>query len=107
LALIDPAGSSDYEIFKHFEAHRWPAIVVLPAARFLAESSDSDRNAYPEDKPQHHATIATRFAIRQFSANFSEHDYFCNVIGRPLLREKDVGRQKSPVTNACWNDAEA
>ncbi|MFK7893792.1 MAG: SUMF1/EgtB/PvdO family nonheme iron enzyme, partial [Granulosicoccus sp.] len=81
-----------------------PAMVVIPAGRFLMGSPDGEGD--DDEHPQHEVIIKEPFAMGQYAVSFAEYDVFCRSTKRELA-EDDFGREKQPVINVSWHDAVA
>ncbi|MGH8499760.1 MAG: formylglycine-generating enzyme family protein, partial [Methylococcales bacterium] len=60
-----------------------------------------------DEAPQHEVTIAQPFAIGKFEVTFAEYDRFAQATGRPLPDDSGWGRDRQPVINVSWIDAQA
>ncbi len=80
-------------------------MVVIPAGSFMMGSSDADKQADSDEKPQHKVAIAKAFAIGKYEVTFDEYDYFAKATQRELPNDSGWGRGKRPVINVSFKDA--
>jgi formylglycine-generating enzyme required for sulfatase activity len=82
-----------------------PEMIVVPAGSFMMGSTDKD--AYPNEFPQHPITIAKPFAVAKFELTFDEWDT-CVAYGdcNPHINDAGWGRGQRPVINVTWDEAQ-
>ena len=82
-----------------------PTMVVVPGGKFLMGSLKG--NGDSAEQPQHEVTISKPFAIGKYELTFAEWDR-CVADGGCAYRPGDQGwgRDKRPVINISWNDAQ-
>jgi serine/threonine-protein kinase PpkA len=79
-----------------------PSMVPIPAGSFtMGHSADSSL------APTHRVNINYAFAISQFEITFAEYDLFAQATNRALPGDNRWGRDRRPVINVSWNDAQA
>ncbi|WP_292932596.1 SUMF1/EgtB/PvdO family nonheme iron enzyme [Noviherbaspirillum sp.] len=79
-----------------------PDMVALPAADFTMGSNASD----PSEKPAHHVSIATPFAIGKYEVTVAQWDA-CVEGGGCQPSPNGSGRPKNtPVRDVSWDDAQ-
>jgi len=102
---VEDRGLRDFEVFR--DAPFAPEMVVIPAGEFWMGSADDDPDAYDDEKPRHLVRIARRFAIGRYPVTFAEWDA-CHAAGgtRHRPKDEDWGRERMPVINVSWHDAE-
>jgi formylglycine-generating enzyme required for sulfatase activity len=81
-----------------------PEMVVLPAGSF--RMGDEGAEAYPYEKPVHAVTIGRPFAMGRFEVTFEEYDRFCRATGHSQPPDQGGGRERMPVMNVSWRDAQ-
>lgn len=79
--------------------------VDIPGGSFLMGSpiSEFDRSEY---EIQHQVTLGA-FKMSKFEVTFAQYDLFCNATGRKKPADNGWGRDKRPVVNVSWDDANA
>jgi formylglycine-generating enzyme required for sulfatase activity len=83
-------------------------MVVLPSGSFWMGSAEDDADGYPNECPQHKVTIAYQLAMGRYPVTFEEWDACVadsGVSHKP--KDKGWGRDKRPVINVSWDDAQA
>ena len=86
-----------------------PEMVVIPKGSFIMGSSEGEPERAADEGPQHEVTIGYGLAVGKFEVTFAEWDA-CVVSGgcngyRP--EDEGWGRDRRPVINVSWNDAQA
>lgn len=81
-----------------------PAMVVIPAGKFLMGSPANEAGRNDWEGPQHWVTVR-RFALGQTEVTFDDYDRFARATGRPLPFDHHWGRGSRPVINVSWRDA--
>ncbi|MGO9172560.1 MAG: formylglycine-generating enzyme family protein [Rhodomicrobium sp.] len=83
-----------------------PEMVVIPAGKFMMGSPESEEGHNQNEGPQHEVTIAKPFAVGKFTVTFAEWDA-CTAAGacRKAI-DSGWGRDKRPVINLSWDDAQ-
>ena len=84
-----------------------PELVVIPAGEFMMGSTDEEEGAYEDERPQHRVTIGRRSAIGRCPVTFAEYDRFCEAKQREKPEDQGWGRERRPVINVSWQDAQA
>jgi formylglycine-generating enzyme required for sulfatase activity len=86
-----------------------PELVRIPAGPFLMGSSDSDKYAYDDEKPQHKVELA-EYYIGKYPVTNAEYQVFVGEAGREAPVHwrtywffEDLAGY--PVTNVSWHDA--
>jgi formylglycine-generating enzyme required for sulfatase activity len=106
-AGADPATLPDLAVFRDIDAPWCPEMVVLPAGTFLMGSPETDKDASPWEKPQHRVTIGARFSVGRYPVTFEEYDRFVDETGSKRPDDRGWGRDRRPVINVSWQDAQA
>jgi sulfatase modifying factor 1 len=77
--------------------------VYIPAGTFTMGSpkSEADRN---DDETQHQVTLSA-FKMSRYEITFEQYDLFCEATGREKPNDEGWGRDKRPVINVNWDDA--
>lgn len=83
-----------------------PELVVIRPGGFMMGSTEEEEGSDAFERPQHHVTIAERFAIARYPVTFREYDWFCEAIGRKKPGDEGWGRGQRPVINVSWDDAQ-
>lgn len=91
------------------ECDKCPEMVVVPAGSFIMGSPDSELNRAKYEGPQHRVTFARQFAVGKFAVTFDEWDACVTDGGCSGYSpsDKSWGRDRRPVINVSWNDANA
>ena len=111
-------------------------MVKIKAGNFIMGSSDSDQDAWAEEKPQHEVKLTRDFLIGKYPVTFDEFAFFVKEEGfrtecerngkgswgydsatnrrigkaQPVYNWRNPGfpqTGKDPVVNVTWNDAQA
>ncbi len=82
-----------------------PEMVVIPAGRFLM-GCVSGRDCYIDEGPVHEVTVAS-FALSKYEVTFEEYDRFTEATGGARADDRGWGRDRRPVVNVSWEDAQA
>jgi len=106
-AGTDPAALPNFAVFRDIEAPWCPEMVVLPAGTFMMGSSETDEEADDDERPQHRVTIGTRFAVGRYPVTFAEYDRFAEETGSDKPEDMGRGRDRRPVINVSWENAQA
>jgi formylglycine-generating enzyme required for sulfatase activity len=85
------------------ECAHCPAMVVLPAGKFLMGSPSGQGTA--DEQPQHEVAIARPFAAGKFEVTFDEWDRCAAEKACVSAADSDWGRGQRPVINVTWADA--
>ena len=80
-----------------------PEMVWLPGGTFTMGDDQSDQG---NEKPAHLVTLSP-FAIGKYPVTFEECDSFCEATDRKKPSDKGWGRNRRPVINISWDDAQA
>ncbi|TVR84546.1 MAG: formylglycine-generating enzyme family protein [Rhodospirillales bacterium] len=99
---LPPPGT----VFRDVDAPWCPEMVVVPAGTFLMGSPDDEEGRDRNEGPQHRVAIAKPFAIGKFPVTFAEYDYFCEQTSRDKPSDSGAGRNRRPVINVSWEDAQ-
>jgi formylglycine-generating enzyme required for sulfatase activity len=87
-------------------------MIVVRAGKFMMGSPKTEKNSetkkYSEDieYPQHKVSIHRDFAVSKYSVTFADWDVCLSVGGCPPITDSDWGRDKWPVINLTWDEAE-
>lgn len=81
-----------------------PEMVVIPAGVF--RMGDIQGGGYDHEKPVHEVRISKRFAIGKYEVTFADYDKFAKATGQKLPEDGGWGRDKRPVIDVSWEDAE-
>jgi formylglycine-generating enzyme required for sulfatase activity len=83
------------------------AMVYVPAGEFLMGSTDADKNAYDDEKPQHRVYL-DGYWIYQTEVTVAQYRKFCQAMGRQMPPEPEWKWQDAhPIVNVTWDDAAA
>jgi formylglycine-generating enzyme required for sulfatase activity len=113
LAFCGPAPSrADERALKPGESFKdcttdCPEMIVVRAGSFAMGSTADEAGHKPTEEPQHNVTIAKPFAVSKFEVTFAEWDA-CAANGdcAPHVSDGGWGRDRQPVINVSWNDAQ-
>jgi hypothetical protein len=94
-------------VFRDIDAPWWPEMVEVPPDEFMMGSADGDIEAHDEEKPQHPVQIAYRLAVGRYPVTFEEFDHFASAKKRVPPHDRTWGRERRPVINVSWDDAQA
>lgn len=83
-----------------------PEMVEIPAGSFNIGSPDGEPGRDGTESPAHKVTIQ-RFALGLYEVTFAEYDAFALATGRKLPDDQGWGRERRPVINVSWDDAQA
>ena len=78
-----------------------PEMVVVPGGEYMMGSP-----RFRNEGPQHKVTIANPFAVSKFDVTFSDWDACVSVDGCPRVTDSGMGRDRKPVINVTWDDAQ-
>lgn len=81
-----------------------PEMVAVEPGEFMMGSDDP---AHQDERPQHPVTIGYGFAIGRYPVTFEEYDAFCGVTRAPLPDDNGWGRDRRPVINVSWEEAQS
>jgi formylglycine-generating enzyme required for sulfatase activity len=84
-----------------------PEMIVVPAGQFEMGSPPSENGRFENEGPPHEVTIARAFAISKFDVTFDDWDTCVSVGGCARTDDQGFGRERRPVINVSWNDAQA
>jgi hypothetical protein len=85
--------------FLHGDAEG-PEMIWLPGGSFrMGDDSISDA------EPVHDVTLSS-FSIGKYPVTFEEYDAFCDATSREKPSDEDWGRERRPVINVSWEDAQ-
>jgi formylglycine-generating enzyme required for sulfatase activity len=85
-------------------ANGCPAMIVVPAGKFIMGSPDNESGRNASEGPQHEVTVAKPFAISKFEVTFEEWDA-CVAAAACLPAKDGWGRGKMPLINVSWRGA--
>ena len=86
-----------------------PIMVVVPAGSFTMGSPPSEEGRYDGEGPRHRVRIPEPFAVGKYEVTFGEWDACVSDGGCGGHNPKDHGwgRNKRPVINVSWYDAQS
>jgi Sulfatase-modifying factor enzyme 1/TIR domain len=84
-----------------------PLMVVIPAGRFVMGSPNNESGYSSSEGPQHEVHVARPFAMGVYAVTFDEYDPFCAASKHAIPIDEGWGREKRPVINVSWEDAQA
>jgi formylglycine-generating enzyme required for sulfatase activity len=91
-------------IFRDIDAPWCPEMVVLPPSSFMMGSPEGQGDA--NEHPQHRVTIGYPLAVGRAPVTFEEYDHFVESTGAKRPKDRGWGRERRPVINVSWNDAQ-
>jgi len=83
-----------------------PEMIVLPAGEFAMGSPESEAERFKNEGPQHKVAIARPFAVSKFDVTFDDWDACVSVGGCPDVDDLTFGREKKPLINVNWTEAQ-
>lgn len=83
-----------------------PEMVVVPAGSFIMGSPTGE--GWEQEMPQHQVSIGSPFAVGVYEVTFAEWDACVSAGACGGYRPDDEGwgRERRPVINVSWNDAQ-
>ncbi len=81
-------------------------LVLVPGGSYFMGASPAENSAKADNLPPVWVKIHP-FAIGKYEVTFDEYDTFCRETGRSPVNDSRFGREKHPVINVSWNDANA
>jgi formylglycine-generating enzyme required for sulfatase activity/uncharacterized caspase-like protein len=82
-------------------------LVLIPAGEFLMGSTDADKSAGSDEKPQH-TVYLDAYSIYKTEVTVAQYRTFCTATNRTMPPEPDWKWQDThPVVNVTWDDAQA
>jgi formylglycine-generating enzyme required for sulfatase activity len=100
---ISPGGTFRDKLERGSEG---PLMVVIPAGRFLMGSPLNEPGRQESEGPQHEVRIAQPFALGVYVVAFDEYDRYCDTANQQKPEDHGWGREKRPVINVSWEDAQ-
>jgi formylglycine-generating enzyme required for sulfatase activity len=93
-------------------------LVSIPKGSFYMGSKPGDKDAFPEEKPQHKVTISKPFFLGKYHVTVGQFRRFVDATGYKTEAEKAgdsrtwrksgiVQTDEHPVVCVSWNDADA
>jgi formylglycine-generating enzyme required for sulfatase activity len=84
-------------------------MVVIPAGNFMMGAPENDPMRTFDEVPQHRVSFAKPFSVGRFAVTFAEWDACvadggCNGY---MPSDGGWGRERRPVINVSWNDAQS
>ena len=109
LAALRAAGRDPSAGTVFRECADCPELVVVPAGTFMMGSPASEEGRFANEGPQRRVSIATAFAVGVHEVTFAEWDACVAAGGCGGHRPGDEGwgRERRPVINVNWSDAES
>ena len=80
---------------------------MIRAGEFMMGSPDENEGRRRNEGPRHRVTIGRRFAIGRYPVTFDEYDRFCEAKEQDKPADQGWGRERRPVINVSWDDAQA
>ncbi|MEX3933345.1 SUMF1/EgtB/PvdO family nonheme iron enzyme [Paraburkholderia phymatum] len=80
-----------------------PVMVSLPAGSFTMGSNYGD----PSEKPPHHVTISTPFAIARYEVTVEQWNACADANGCPKLSSENSSVKNAPARDLSWDDTQA
>ncbi len=79
-----------------------PDMVWLPGGAF---TMGDDKSGEDDEKPAHPVSLG-HFSIGQYPVTFEDYDAFCEATDREKPSDEGWGRNRRPVINVTWDDAQ-
>jgi formylglycine-generating enzyme required for sulfatase activity len=86
-------------------ANGCPAMIVVPAGKFIMGSPESEIGRSHNEGPQHEVTIARSFAVSRSEVTFAQWDACIAAAACAMASDSTWGRDDRPVINVSWDDA--
>ncbi|MDA0653061.1 MAG: formylglycine-generating enzyme family protein [Proteobacteria bacterium] len=102
--LVAESLESKQRGFRDVSESWCPEMVDIPPGAFLMGSADP---AHQDEIPQHPVKIGYGFAVGRYPVTFEEYDAFCRAARRQKPGDNGWGRERRPVINVSWDDAQA
>jgi formylglycine-generating enzyme required for sulfatase activity len=84
-----------------------PEMIVVPAGTYMRGSPDSEPGRYEsEESPRREVMIARPFAVSKYDVTFADWDVCASIGGCPSLGDMGMERDRKPVINVSWTDAQ-
>ncbi len=83
-----------------------PEMVLLPAGTFFMGAGKNDPGASKDEYPRHQVAILRPFAISRYPVTFEDYDRFCEATKRNEPGDAGWGRDRRPVIDISWQDAQ-
>ncbi len=82
-------------------------MILIPAGEFLMGSTDADKLASDDEKPQRKVYLDTYY-IYKTEVTVTQYRRFCTMTNREMPHAPEWGwKENHPVVNVSWNDANA
>jgi formylglycine-generating enzyme required for sulfatase activity len=82
-----------------------PAMIVVPAGRFMMGSPTTEADRLPTEGPRNEVTIARPFAVGRTEVTFAQWDACVEAGACRRVGDSTWGRGDRPVINVGWSDA--
>lgn len=101
---LDPDGDRKFR-----ECAQCPEMVVVPSGSFMMGSPEGEAGRDSNEGPQRRVTIGQAFAVGKYEVTFGEWEACVLDGGCGGYRPGDEGwgRERRPVINVSWDDAQA
>jgi len=83
-----------------------PAMVVVPAGKFLMGSPPDEVGRFRNEGPQHEVTFGAPFAVSVYEISYEDWDVCERYGGCAHIDDSHFGRGKQPVVNVSWTEAQ-
>ena len=83
-----------------------PEMIVIPAGEFMMGSPVTEKGRRDDESPQHKVVIAKPFAVAKFDTTFADWDACVSVGGCTRASDSFFGRDRKPVINVTWDNAQ-
>ena len=83
-----------------------PLMAMIPAGRFLMGSPLDEPERRDTEGPQHEVQMAKPLAMGVYPVTFDDYDLFCKNTSRKEPGDGGWGREKRPIINVSWHDAQ-
>ncbi len=84
-----------------------PQMIAIPPGKFMMGAPATEQSSGDGERPQHEVTIAYTFALGQHTVTFAEWDAALAGAKLEKLSDQGWGRERRPVINVNWADAQA
>lgn len=84
-----------------------PDMILIPPGRFHMGSPDAEAGHEDNEYPVREVVISRAFFLGRFPVTFAQWDAFAASVGRRRVSDEGWGRERRPVINVSWNDAQS
>src|SRR5262245_26537709 len=104
VAFAEPSPDTAMPGSEFADCASCPAMIVVPAGKFLMGSPANEPDRYAGEGPQREVIIAKPLAVSKYEVTFAEWDA-CAAAGACPQVKDPWGRGQMPVVGVIWDDA--